>query len=48
MIEPEIVDYSKNAGKDTAVFDKSAFTGGNTKKMITREFLKKYVSFIKS
>lgn len=50
VIEPEIKIDQKNEGKGTSIFEKGLLkTSGNvTRNVITREFLKRYLSFVKS
>ncbi|EQD32561.1 DNA-dependent ATPase MCM, partial [mine drainage metagenome] len=45
VIEPELHD-DKNEGKGTIVFEKSS--GKNKQQVVTRDFLKKYISFAKA
>ena len=45
VIEPELHD-DKNKGKGTIVFEKSS--GKNKQQVVTRDFLKKYISFAKA
>ena len=49
IIEPEMKD-TKNEGKGTSIFDKhtTKVHGSKTTNVVTREFLKKYISFVKS
>ena len=50
VIEPEMKDDSKTEGKGTTIFEKhiQKTTGKVTRNVITRDFLKKYLSFVKS
>jgi DNA replicative helicase MCM subunit Mcm2 (Cdc46/Mcm family) len=50
VIEPEIKVDQKNEGKGTSIFEKGLLktTGNVTRNVITREFLKRYLSFVKS
>lgn len=47
VIEPEINDDKKTDGKGTAVFEKT-LNKGKTTNVVTRDFLKKYISFAKA
>jgi hypothetical protein len=46
VIEPEMGDDKTEGGKGTVVFEKNA--NKNAKNVVTREFLKKYISFAKA
>ena len=51
VIEPEMNDETKNDGKGTVMFEKinTKFHGSSNKKnVVTREFLKKFISFAKA
>lgn len=51
VIEPEINDDKKTEGKGTTVFEKvnpMKFSKSQTTSVVTREFLKKYISFAKA
>lgn len=47
VIEPELVADQKQDGKGTAMFEKQMTASGG-QQMLTRDFLKKYVSFVKA
>lgn len=47
VIEPELCD-NKNDNKSTSIFEKVSTKGGQTKSSVTRDFLKKYISFAKA
>lgn len=47
VIEPELLE-NKNEGKGTTVFDKVTTKGSTNKSSVTRDFLKKYISFAKA
>jgi DNA replication licensing factor MCM3 len=50
VIEQEINDDIKNDGKGTVVYEKinTRLNGGQKKNIVTREFLKKFISFAKA
>lgn len=51
MIEPEIHDDKKTEGKGTTVYEKintRTHTKNQTQNVVTRDFLKKYISFAKA
>lgn len=49
VIEPELHDDHKEGGKGTAVFEKiNTKLSCGSKSIVTREFLKKYISFAKA
>lgn len=51
VIEPEILDDKKNDGKGTTVYEKintKLHNKNQTSNVVTREFLKKYISFAKA
>ena len=47
VIEPEIVKQNNTDGLGTTMFEKDVTMGGQTR-VVTRDFLKKYISFVKS
>jgi len=50
VVEPEMKDDNKHDGKGTTIFEKHTKKTTNkiTRQVVTREFLKKYISFVKS
>ena len=50
VIEPEIKDDARNEGQGTTIFEKhiQKTSGKVTRNVITRDFLKRYLSFVKS
>ena len=50
VIEPEMKDDQKNVGKGTTIFEKhiQKTTGHITRQVVTRDFLKRFLSYVKS
>ena len=46
IIEDQVQADNKADGKGTTMFEKTL--GGKNSKLVTRDFLKKYISFVKS
>lgn len=47
VIEPEMINTNNQDGLGTTMFEKD-ITASNSSKLVTRDFLKKYISFVKS
>lgn len=50
VVEPEVRDGAKTEGRGTTIFEKhiQKTTARVTRNVVTRDFLKKYLSFVKS